>query len=593
MLRIRQGMGKQALAGHLVMPSIYAWLLGAALALGSLAAVEGFVSFSDPRLYLRLLLFTAASQIAFCVGERLLNNASSGYGDERSVAFSNARWINRFEYVEGPTSVLRDGLRIYICWLPYVLLLFPGVIYWDTGDQLAQFFGLSAFGMDPGQIWDHHPFFDAYLYGWFLQTGHSLAGSYDAGTFVFSLAQSYLAAVSFAWALAYLVERGASPRLVLVIRSFIRFFPVFPVAFVVLVKDVTHVVFFLQWCILFSKIVRTHGRSLRSPRFLFLVLAISLLCSLTKKTALYIVVLCLMGLWLCLDGIVFKLTAAGLAVVVYLVVQTVLPTYLYPALNVIPGGPQAAIVVPIEQVARVARYYPEDVTAEEKDAIDSYLLTGWDYMGANYNPYIADPVTAYNVKDKTGTGRFMKAWLSIGLRHPGTYINAFLVLESGWISFSSAPTVDTPVSPYTSVPLQVLFRFSSNTNPSTFGRVHPDSPASSGSAFIAGLYNALKDLPVVNLLFSIALWTICIPAFILSILRKLRRANNGGSAISALIEFSPYFVSIGTLFLYAVSLSLPTQDNPSRYMFHAIVLAPFYLGLLSTHFNKKSCEFSS
>lgn len=564
-----------------LLPSPCAWILGALLSLGSFAAVEGSVSFLDARLYLRFLLFAVASQVAFFAGEKALAFVSDS-SDSGPRVGRERWWVNRFEYGNGLESVLRDGVRVYICWLPYVLLLFPGVIYWDTGDQLAQFFGFPAFGMDSGVIWDHHPFFDAFLYGSFLKMGHALCGSYDAGTFAFSIFQSFLAAASFAWLLSHLRDRGVGADCLRIIRDFIRFFPVFPVAFVILVKDVTHVVFFLQWCILFDEIVCSRGKALRSIRFICLLFVVSLLCALTKKTATYIVVLCLIGLWLCLDTFIGKVIATGVAAGIYLVIQVLLPTHLYPALNIVEGGPQAAIVVPIEQVARVAHYYPDDVTEEEKTAIDSYLLTGWDVMSQSYNPYIADPVTAYNVRDKAGTKRFMKAWLTIGLRHPMTYLNAFLVMESGWISFSSTSAVDTPTEPYSSVPLQLLFRFSSNTNPDTFGKVRPDTEPSSGSLFVESVYDFFKDTPVINVLFSIALWTACLPFFSLYVLvhNHRRRGKGARGMLAALVRFSPYYVSVATLFLYAVSLSLPTQDNPSRYMLHAVVLAPLYLGLL-------------
>ena len=78
-------------------------------------------------------------------------------------------------------------MRIFMLWLPYILLLYPGIMYWDTGDQVAQFFGISVFGQKPGQIWDHHPFFDTYLYGAFLWLSHAVTGSYIIGIFLHAL----------------------------------------------------------------------------------------------------------------------------------------------------------------------------------------------------------------------------------------------------------------------------------------------------------------------------------------------------------------------------------------------------------------------
>lgn len=41
---------------------------------------------------------------------------------------------------------------MFVCWVPYVILLYPGILYWDTGDQVAQFFGMAVFGQEPGRF---------------------------------------------------------------------------------------------------------------------------------------------------------------------------------------------------------------------------------------------------------------------------------------------------------------------------------------------------------------------------------------------------------------------------------------------------------
>lgn len=51
-----------------------------------------------------------------------------------------------FDYDQSKKTKFKDSLRILAAWSPYIILLYPGVLYWDTGDQVAQFFGISAFG---------------------------------------------------------------------------------------------------------------------------------------------------------------------------------------------------------------------------------------------------------------------------------------------------------------------------------------------------------------------------------------------------------------------------------------------------------------
>lgn len=578
--------------------SPYAILLACALALGSHGAVEGHVSLLNPGLYVRAAVLAVILQPVFNLASRALfaPGAGDAWGTRESSndpARPMARgaskttlrsWLSgdAYEHELAAPAIIRDGIRTFACWLPYLLLLFPGVIYWDTGDQLAQFFGMPAFGMPAGQIWDHHPVFDALVYGWFLKAGRALTGSFDAGIFAFVVVQALLAACSLAGVLAYLRGRGLDRRWLCALRAFVRFFPVFPITFAILVKDVIHLVFFIPWCLLFSETMHTSGRALKSAWFSIAFLLLSIGCSLTKKTAMYIVILCLLLLLFVSMGARYKVVAAGLAMGTYLVAQVAFPSFVFPLVNAVPGGPQAAIVVPIQQVARVAHLHPDDVTPEEREAIDSYLVTGWDRMGEDYNPYIVDPVSGYNVKDKTGTLQFMRAWLSIGLRHPLVYLDAFISLESGWASFSSTSSVSQPEAPYSRSPLLLQFVFSSDVNPDTFGTLYGVGPASIGSSVVSGLFETIMDTPVLNWPFYVALWTAVVPMLFLHVLRVLRRAGMKESC-RRLIEMSPYLVSVATLFLYAVSLSLPGQVNPARYMVHAVILAPLYFGLLRCH----------
>ena len=73
--------------------------------------------------------------------------ASDGLTKQASKtnAFSNKFLLLRFEYGQSKKSKFKDSLRILAAWLPYIVLLYPGVLYWDTGDQLpvATMWGFS------------------------------------------------------------------------------------------------------------------------------------------------------------------------------------------------------------------------------------------------------------------------------------------------------------------------------------------------------------------------------------------------------------------------------------------------------------------
>ena len=107
-------------------------------------------------------------------------------------------------------GIIKLGAIIYACWAPLLVLLFPGVIWWDTRQQLLQHNGLPN-ALSGGVITDHHPVLDTYLYGWFTDLGGA-PGSVDAGVYAFCLVQAFLTACVLACFPHWGASRVASRR---------------------------------------------------------------------------------------------------------------------------------------------------------------------------------------------------------------------------------------------------------------------------------------------------------------------------------------------------------------------------------------------
>lgn len=99
------------------------------------------------------------------------------------------------------------ALVIFVCWIPYFVILSPGALGMDTRDQLAQVTGNIDIAMsyksiisDPEVtlINNHHPVFHTLLLGAFLKLGE-LAGSYFFGIELYCICQS----IAFCSVLSY------------------------------------------------------------------------------------------------------------------------------------------------------------------------------------------------------------------------------------------------------------------------------------------------------------------------------------------------------------------------------------------------------
>jgi hypothetical protein len=561
--------------------------LGFAFACGTNASTDAIVPFDKPYFYVQWMLFAVLFLMVFRIGFKIFQmGMSDGLVktlSKTSVSKKNFSLL-RFEHGRSKKSKLKDSLRILVAWSPYIILLYPGVLYWDTGDQVAQFFGFSAFGQKPGEIWDHHPFFDTYLYGGFIWLGHAITGSYNVGIFLYAIAQCIFVAVTLACWLSYLKERSIGRLPLRICTMFLCFFPIFPIAFMGLSKDITHASFFIAWLLMFMRLVDSKLEKIKQPSFFFGFLILGLCSSLSKKMGMYIILFCLIILIFGKFKIRFKAVVVSIAAFLFAIVSIILPNYYYPKANIVPGGGQAAFAMPIELLGRSAHAYPQDVTESEKKAIESYLVYSWDQISTQYNPYIADPVTGYKLREGASTSDFLKAWLKIGLRHPMTYFNGFVCLESGWISFSGNDKSSVSykdVKRWIQYPVQLQMDAGIYTvvNEDTFGKLIPNKDKNWAQEIVSSIASMLKTVPVVNVLSYVAFWASVFPAFIAYLLWRKRREC---VTSKTLFQLLPYFVSAASLFVYPVSRVTGGGHggDATRYMFHTLLLAPMMVGLL-------------
>ena len=270
-------------------------VLGFAFACGTNASTDAIVPFNRPYFYVQWLLFAVLFLVVFQVGFKIVQmGASSSLVKQVSEANTSSEKSSLllFDYDQSKKTKFKDSLRILAAWSPYIILLYPGVLYWDTGDQVAQFFGISAFGQKPGKIWDHHPFFDTYLYGGFIWLGRAITGSYNVGIFLYAIAQCVFVAVALACWLSYLKERGVGRLSLKICTMFFCFFPIFPIAFMSLSKDITHAAFFIAWLLMFMRLVDSKLEKIKQPSFFFGFLILGLCSSLSKKMGMYIILFC-------------------------------------------------------------------------------------------------------------------------------------------------------------------------------------------------------------------------------------------------------------------------------------------------------------
>lgn len=552
-------------------------------------ATQARLPIEQPAFYLQFVLFSLFFSVLFAFVFRFaIIPAQAGAEGVVSAERPSRQRIHlprrcaflRFRHECSARGIAGDALRLFCGWLPYLILLYPGVVYWDTGDQVAQFFGIPAFGYPSGYIWDHHPFFDTYIYGSIIWLGHKMTGSYTFGIFLHSFLQLVFAAVVIALWLAYLKKRGIRKGILTGITLFFLVFPLFPIMFISMAKDVTNALFFALWVLLFVRLVDSRGAVITSVGFDISFVVVSFAASMSKKLGMYIILISLVFLLFAHLRKAVKVAAVGLIAILVCVESVLLPKFYYPAAHIVKGEAIAGIVMPIQLLGRAAHDHPDDVTQEERDSVSSLLIYDWDQISKQYNPYISDPVTGFS--NKSGSRKaFLKTWVRVGLRHPLSYINGFFSLESGWITFGGNYEVSMPHEPFTAYPVQFSPRLVTCTNKDTFGQLVANPQTTTATRVVSSVLDVVKSTPVLDIPWYVSLYTSVIPFFILYCLWRRRKTH---SSYDDFVEQIPYLFSVLFLFVYATSLQTATETmgHPTRYAFHAVLLVPLMLGLLMT-----------
>ena len=326
---------------------------------------------------------------------------------------------------------------IFLGSVPYLLLYWPGLNIFDTHDQLLQFFGYPSYIGDGSALSDHHPVFLTVVYAAFMKLGLML-GDANIGQAVYSLISMLVLSLAWACALCMLYDAGLKKGACLAIAGFVALYPVLALYAFNMGKDVSAAPFVLLYVCQMLRLHQTEGAAIRDRRFAAQMFVTALLLMLTRKPSLYALAFAAVFLILRYRGVRVRLAAVTLGAAVLF--QVGYSGILLPALHVIPGETREMLSIPFQMTARCLLTYPDDVTQEELDAVSRVLDP--DSI-QNYDPRLSDAVKDASNPDMTGEdmAAYAKAWLSMGLRHPGVYLDAWLNMIYGYFYPSTSNTI--------------------------------------------------------------------------------------------------------------------------------------------------------
>ena len=399
------------------------------------------VPYGKPVRYLLLwgLIFAAVSLIAFLteslffcgnsVGPDVSGNRAKQAGSAGSRLKTSKTGKSRGERI----SFRAEWILILAAWSPYLIIRYPAGIDWDAYHQIAQALGYE-------QMTSHWPPFVAWLMGGFAAFGQNVLRSVNAGVFLFSVFQTCIISLILVRSLAF-IRKHASAAFEYVILAIYMFSPVYAGYLTTVVKDGFFAAFTVLLLIQVTELVlNTNTQPLNSPGKNATVTAglkigiTALLVCLTRNNGSILVgFMLLVSLYYLLrvhksdikqaDGAGAKKAWKGL-IITLLTVLVIYKGYqnALTRMNIRPGSVTVSLSAPFQQTARYLTLFPEDVSEEERKEIDQALHV--DELPTLYAPLLSDPVKDTYRESRRGLIPYFKAWITMGLRHPGVYVDA-------------------------------------------------------------------------------------------------------------------------------------------------------------------------
>lgn len=304
---------------------------------------------------------------------------------------------------------------LFLCWLPWLVILYPGTALYDAGTMLEQYYGYAP-------LTNHHPYFQILLLGLFVRTGEIL-GSGAFGMFLYVLVQeiAFIAVLSYMTGLLKKMGVGRKIRKALVLLY--AFLPVFPVYAFSVGKNINFsIVILLLTLFLFEAVEWPDDFACCRVKVWLIPVLLVLLC-LFRNEGLAIVLGFLPCFvlaakkywkrWVCIFG--------GVTVFALVWLKIFLPLS-----GVAEGSIAESLSIPFMQTARCVTYYGAEMSEEERTAIDAILE--FDTLPQRYLPEFSDRVKEKYNND--ATEEEIKAYLQVYFQqfaaHPITYIDAFV-----------------------------------------------------------------------------------------------------------------------------------------------------------------------
>ena len=309
-------------------------------------------------------------------------------------------------------------LLCMLFWMFYFLYQYPGIMTPDSINQLEQVLGLIPYS-------NHHPWIHTLFIKLFYTIGYTITGSMVAAMGFYTLMQMCFLAASISYFVSSTRIFHLKPVWSFLLALAYALLPYHAVYSVTVWKDIP----FAAAVLLFlTALLRIHNRNHRSDYIIFILSGI-MMC-VFRSNGWYAFLLCLPFLLFFLRRNKYLIGSLAITLCMSILIR-------YPVMNashVVSPDFVESLCIPLQQVSCVLAN-DRDLTPEQNELIDQVIDR--TYVKELYNPTFAD-----NMKELVRAGNpqyledhktdFLKLWISLGLKYPGDYLEAYIQQTNGY-----------------------------------------------------------------------------------------------------------------------------------------------------------------
>lgn len=442
-----------------------------------------------------------------------------------------------------------------ICWLPLLIVFYPGGTQYDGLNSLANFFGYVPWS-------NHHPVLISLLMGSCMKIG-KLLGSDNLGLFIYNIFQVLISILTFCNIQLFLKKIKAPCILRIVTLLYFAFFPHWIHHAYILQKDQLYCMILVNFTIELAYIILNSSEYVKSKYHLIYFTVLCVCACFTRNNGIYILLFTIIVLVIYLKNKLSLLNQLKLVVPLFtgIFLFSFCIHFLYPYLEIRNDSKQESSSVFCQQIGRYLKYYEDDLTKKEKEMLFD-TFTDWKNIGKkHYNPILSDQIKT-RFYYWSGSNKLKQLWFDFFIKKPSVYFEAFFYHTASYYSLTY-DNIHWMSDDYR----YAIFLYSLDSkyvNPNRYLNLYHPLNLNRQRQNHNYVPYFIKHLPGIGLLYNAPLYTyIMVLCFIAVILYRQKKK---------LIIFIPSIVT------FLVALASPVNGS-LRYFLPVLAITPILIGI--------------